>query len=197
MSVTSLSSDVNFIPEDIVHSRQREKYRKKGFFVGLSFVLIALIIGIALYVYNSSTEKKIDSYKKQLDENLVQIETLQDVGESGYKLGRRLNEIKGIINQRRLYSNLLTTLLAKSPSTIEIKGIEVDGNDVIYTGYTPETYSPIAELKGNILNIGNDLEDNIFNTANFEKATLDDEDNRITFTVGLELKEGGLNDRID
>src|SRR3989344_1615523 len=176
----SLTSGINFIPDDVVESKTREGYKKRGFLVGLVIVGLFVVAGAGIFIYNKTLEAQLSRIQQDISEKQGEITRLIPAGESGYVLGTRLEEIEFLLNDRRYYSKLMDLLKRTTPETVNLTDWNVSENTLTLTGTTPSTYSPIAEFKENLLNDKSD-DPQIIKEVLFENAALNKEDKIITF----------------
>ncbi|OGC51089.1 hypothetical protein A2982_02365 [candidate division WWE3 bacterium RIFCSPLOWO2_01_FULL_39_13] len=191
----SLTSGINFIPDDVVESKTREGYKKRGFLVGLVIVGLFVVAGAGIFIYNKTLEAQLSRIQQDISEKQGEITRLIPAGESGYVLGTRLEEIEFLLNDRRYYSKLMDLLKRTTPETVNLTDWNVSENTLTLTGTTPSTYSPIAEFKENLLNDKSD-DPQIIKEVLFENAALNKEDKIITFTLKIDLSPEGLKESI-
>ena len=183
-------SDVNFIPDKIGQERDQEVRKKSALKYMIVLFSLVLIAGLGLFAYNLYTKSKINEIIKKAEEGSGKIADLSDFAASGYKLGTRLGIIKGLLEIRPYYANLINEINSQTPSNIQIDKIGFSGQaDVTIDGVSNQNYAPISVFQRNLQ--GSDT--GYFIDVKLDSAKLNKDDGSVEFSLKLVLDNEKLN----
>ena len=180
--------NINFIPDEVVKIRQIESTKNSGnkFFIILT-VIAALIAG-GIYYYNYTLQSQLNNIESQITEKNKQVENLKEFGQEGYKLGVRLKNAKDIMARRSYYSKLYNDIVPKIPENIKITQWSLtEGGEFIFTGTAEPNYTPIADLRNNLLANGENGEKSYYSDAKLISSIYNKSSGKIEFVLQVSL----------
>lgn len=187
--MTAKNESIDFIPDEVLNSRQEDLQYNLLLKVGIVLFVISLILGGSLFVYQLMLEKDVKSITDEVNAQLREIDKMKNVAESGYTLGVRLSLLDETLKSRVLYSTFMKEISKRTPSNITFADIVLNTTGQLsLTGTSKSSdYTPIADLKDSF------SKSDLFSNVKVISAQGDSEG--ITFSITLDvdvekLKEG-------
>jgi Tfp pilus assembly protein PilN len=190
MNPANNSQDINFIPQEIVERRVEIKTRAANnkFSIGVSLVALA-ITGTAFY-YNYNLQSQIKTIDAEITASQAKVDSLQEFGKHGYKLGLRLQNAKTIVNNRANYSYVLDELRARTPSTVIVSNYAVSGGGISLDATTKFGYPTIADFQESLIAQVNEIDrKNLFSDVRLLNADFNKADGTVSFSLQFNLTD--------
>ncbi|PJA40941.1 hypothetical protein CO178_01330 [candidate division WWE3 bacterium CG_4_9_14_3_um_filter_34_6] len=182
--MTEPFTDINFVPDDLSASRLRQSRKNQANKYSVVIAALILICGVSLFVYNLRQKANITKSRGKISELQTTIDQLKEFGESGYKLGTRLDAVKLILSSRRDFSVLLNEVNLQTPSNIVLNTWKVQEEGILQlSGDSYPSYNPIAVFQKNL----QDSDKALFYNVKLESAKLNKESGKVDFSINILL----------
>lgn len=183
---------VDFVPEDMVSDTdQKSKYAGYIKFGVILFVLAGLTLG-GIYYYNYRIEQRIKTLDSKIAEQQKIIADLREFGVKGYKLGVRLEAAKDVMENRIVYSQLLTKLNSLVPENVNISDVNMTTlNDMVVSGEALGDYAPVGIFVENLLK-----ENTVFSDVKITSASNQSDKEAVKYKLKIKLKKEGVSELI-
>lgn len=190
--VTINNQNVNFIPEEVINAKKQKVHLSFSLMASIIFFVVASITWGGIYYFNLLKSKEISNLENQIASQRSIINNLKELGEKGYQLGVRLEAAKDILDNKSLYTKLLTELNSKVPDTVAITDVAISGTDtVVINGEALSNYAPVGEYTERLLE-----NKDMFADVKIASAQGVGQKDLVKFTINIKLKKGGLNESI-
>lgn len=187
-------SDVNFVPDEVIKERKKTSQIKYGNKYAMIFAGIVLLVGLGFWGYNFYLNNRITNIETDISAQNARIEELEEFSRAGYKLGVRLGAIKDILDERALYSNLITDLYNKKPENVTIENWQVsDTGQITLSATSFPNYIPIADFQERLRN----SENNYYSDIRLRSASLDRRTSSVRFSLQIQLNKSELYESIE
>lgn len=188
MNPANNSQDINFIPQEIVDRRVEIKTRAANNKFSIGVAAVALIIAGVAFYYNYTLQTQIKTIEAEIAASQAKVDSLQEFGKHGYKLGIRLQNSKTIISGRNYYSTVFDELAARTPNTVQIENFSISEEGLNLNAATAFGYPTIAEFQDNLAAVINeDGRKNLFTDVKLLQADYDKSSGQVSFTLQLGL----------
>ncbi|MEK7551584.1 MAG: hypothetical protein AAB532_03210 [Patescibacteria group bacterium] len=146
--------------------------------VAVSLLITISIVAIGAFIF--SAQISISKIKEEENATLSQISALHDRLTTYYLIKDRVRNIASIISTRRDYSKHIDAILAKTPSTLSLEGINIE-KDIISVSMSGNSLVSINKFIDDMSELGK--EKKILNNVKLESLSLNVKSGEYTVIV--------------
>lgn len=120
-----MPQEINLIPQEVVKERSRQSSQTKFVLFSLVFLFIAGILTVVSGLLATTSSASLSSIKDEVNQKEQKIKSLEEVEKSASVLQQRLGFIKGLFDNKIVYSKILNELEVRLINGIALTDVEV------------------------------------------------------------------------
>ncbi len=177
-----MNTNINLIlPQDKEFFEQQKKIRTVNI-IAIGFPIIVGFVSLIIFLITQSINPV--SIKKQQEEVINEIAKFQDKKIKLFIINNRLDNIEGLLKNRRDLAENISTLLSKIPSTVTIRNLKIDNKEIILT-VSSTTLGAIDELINNLIGMAEKKE--IIRSVSLDTLTFGEDGNNYLVSLKSDI----------
>lgn len=185
-----MAQSINLIPKEEQVQQQKQKVVKLSSVFAVFILLV--VIGISGYYVNKQSKLtgQLNRYNAQIEDLRTQIASAKDIEVSARTLDARYKLLKGVYNDRILYSDLLIEIRKRIPTGVSLEsfslssGVESNLNMISLSGNATD-YNAVARfietLSDKEYRDANEKYKELFTDVSLNSVTLDSAGSQVKF----------------
>lgn len=185
-----MPEDISLLPREVEKRREEEARARLLRKVSLVFLGISVLVGVGALLYSLFLRSRLSNLEKNIANETSKISSLSEVELKAQDLGTRVGALKGVLDGKAYFSNLLLALSKSVPADVSIKEMTVPSEEVVSISGVSRSYVSLAKFLLNLKAAGGG--DGLFKVVELRSVSLDQQTGEANFDVNLKLAEGGL-----
>lgn len=185
-----MKREINLLPVELKEKRKTERIKSSAGSLSLIILAVAVISSLLLSAISVNFKLQQSSLKKESIRVRGKIDDLSVVESEALRLQSKLLSINKIIDDKNLYSKLLTNISKASPPEVTIVALSSFGEGRVSLTGTVQSYATLSKFITSLLDPTS--AGKIFNAADLTGASLDEVSGKIRFSLVLHLVENSL-----
>ncbi|OGC45660.1 hypothetical protein A2V49_03065 [candidate division WWE3 bacterium RBG_19FT_COMBO_34_6] len=180
---------VNLIPSEERDEQTKTKVVK--FSTTLTIILLIIVCGVGgFYFYqNYKIKKEISSLDTNITKLRTEINNLSNIEINARNLYKKSSTLKGIFDNRLLYSKILINLQESTPANVIIESVSFGLEDTINITGNAQTYNLVQDFSNMLLS------KDLFTEVSLNTVSLKGNDKGIDFFVVVSFDSKLLHDQ--
>lgn len=185
-----MPEDISLLPKEVEQKKEQEQRGQQLRKGALLLSAVSLLLCVGVFLYSLVLKSEASNLKQSVAEEEAKLNSLSVMEITVRDLEKRVGALKGVLEGKIRFSNLLTSLASSVPTDVSIVEMTVPSEEVLSVSGTSRSYSSLARF---LLNLKEARPPQVeFEAVELQSVSLDQQTGEARFDLNLRIVRGGL-----